>query len=68
MLLTLLYILTGLAFLAVIITLVMGAVAMGNKSEESRKASNNWMWRRIYAQVTAVVLVLLTLYVKTKGG
>ena len=67
MLLTLLYILTGLAFLAVVLTLVMGGIAMSKKSEESRKASNDWMWRRIYAQVAAVVLVLLTLYVK-KGG
>jgi len=53
MLLTLLYIATGLAFLAVVLTLVMGAIAMGKKSEDSRKASNKWMWRRIYAQITA---------------
>ncbi len=68
MLLTLLYIATGLAFLAVVLTLVMGAIAMGKKSEDSRKASNKWMWRRIYAQITAVVLIMITLYVKTKGG
>ena len=68
MLLTFLYIATGLAFICVVLTLVMGGIAMGKKSEESRKASNKWMWRRIYAQVIAVVLVMLTLLVKTKSG
>jgi len=68
MLLTLLYILTGLAFLCVVLTLIMGGIAMSQKNEESRQKSNKWMWRRIYAQVTAVILVILTVLVKTKSG
>lgn len=66
--LIILYILTGLAFVCVVITLVMGTVAMSKKSEENRKKSNVWMWRRIYAQAAAVGLLLLTFYIKSKGA
>lgn len=65
--LTVLYILTGLAFICVVITLVMGTVAMSKKSEENRKKSNDWMWRRIYAQVAAIGLLALTVYMRNKG-
>jgi len=65
---TLLYILTGLAFLCVVITLVMGTAAMSRKTEESRKKSNDWMWRRIYAQVAAILLLALTVYMRSKGA
>jgi len=66
--LIILYILTGLAFLCVVITLVMGTVAMSKKSEENRKKSNTWMWRRIYAQVAAILLLAITVYVRSKGA
>jgi uncharacterized sodium:solute symporter family permease YidK len=66
--LTILYILTGLGFICVVITLVMGTVAMSKKSEENRKKSNDWMWRRIYAQVATVLLLIVTVYVKSKSG
>jgi len=66
--LTVLYILTGLAFLCVVLTLVMGTVAMSKKSEENRKKSNDWMWRRVYAQVAAIGLLGLTVYMKSKGA
>lgn len=62
-----LYILTALAFAAVVVTLVMGSRAMLSKSDAARKASNDWMWRRIYAQVTAIALLALTVYMKNKG-
>ncbi len=62
-----LYILTGLAFIFVVITLVMGTAAMTQKSEASRKKSNDWMWRRIYAQVAAIGLLALTVYMRGKG-
>lgn len=68
MLLNVLYVLTVLAFVCVVITLLMGAVSMSKKSEENRKKSNDWMWRRIYAQIAAVVLLLLTFYVRSKGA
>lgn len=66
--LTLLYILTGLAFLFVIWTLIMGAVAMRGKTDEAREKSNIWMRRRVIGQAVAIGLLLLMLYVKTKGG
>lgn len=66
--LIILYILTGLAFFCVVLTLIMGTVAMSKKSEENRKKSNDWMWRRIYAQVAAIALLALTVYMKSKGG
>ncbi len=65
---TILYILTGLAFACVVLTLVMGTVAMSKKSEASRKNSNKWMWRRIYAQVAAICLLALTVYMRSKGA
>jgi len=65
---TILFILTGIAFACVLLTLVMGTVAMSKKSEEDRKNSNKWMWRRIYAQVAAIILLALTVYSKSKGA
>jgi len=66
--LIILYILTALGFACVVLTLIMGTVAMSKKSEENRKKSNDWMWRRIYAQVATVLLLVLTVYVKSKSG
>lgn len=66
--LTLLYVLTALAFVCVVITLIMGTVAMSKKTEENRKKSNDWMWRRIYAQVAAIGLLALTVYMRSKGA
>jgi len=63
-----LYILTALGFACVVFTLIMGAVAMSKKSEENRKKSNDWMWRRIYAQVATVLLLILTVYMKSRGA
>jgi len=63
-----LYALTGLAFAFVVVTLIFGTAAMSKKSEENRKKSNDWMWRRIYAQVAAIGLLALTVYVKKNGG
>ena len=63
-----LYILTGLAFACVVLTLIMGTVTMSKKSEENRKKSNAWMWRRIYAQVAAILLLALTVYMRSKGA
>ena len=63
-----LYILTGLAFAFVVLTLIMGTVAMSKKDEANRKKSNLWMWRRIYAQVAAILLLVLTVYMRSKGA
>jgi TRAP-type mannitol/chloroaromatic compound transport system permease large subunit len=63
-----LYVLTGLAFAFVVVTLIFGTAAMSKKTQENRKKSNDWMWRRIYAQVAAICLLALTVYVKKNGG
>jgi uncharacterized membrane protein YozB (DUF420 family) len=59
--------LTVLAFLFVLFTLVMGAKNMGGKDEAARLRSNIWMRRRVTGQVVAIGLLMLTLYIKTKG-
>lgn len=66
--LTILYVLTGLAFLFVFATLIMGAKSLGGKTDDSRQKSNVWMRRRVIGQAVAIGLLLLLLYVKTKGG
>jgi len=62
-----LWILTGLAFLFVLFSLIMGAKHMGGKTEDARVLSNTWMRRRVVSQAAAVGLLLLTIYVQTKG-
>ena len=62
-----LWTLTGAAFAFVLLTLVLGAKNMGGKTEEARKRSNDWMRRRVMGQAVAVGLLLLTVYVQTKG-
>ncbi len=59
--------LTVLAFLFVLFTLIMGAKSMGGKDDAAREASNIWMRRRVQGQVVAIALLMLTLYIKTKG-
>lgn len=47
--------LTVLSMLYVFFTLIMGSVAVANG-----KGSNKWMYRRVYGQVVAVILLFLT--------
>ena len=61
-----LWILTALAFLFVLLSLVMGA-HMGGKSEGARELSNTWMRRRVVGQAAAVGLLLLTVYMQSKS-
>lgn len=62
-----LWILTALAFLFVLLSLVMGAKNMGGKTEATRELSNTWMRRRVVGQAAAVGLLLLTVYIQQKG-
>jgi len=62
-----LWILTAAAFAFVLFTLIMGAKNMGGKTEEARDKSNIWMRRRVMGQAAAVGLLLLTVYIQTKG-
>lgn len=68
MLLKFLYVLLFLSMLAVVMTLIMGGRAMTSRKEEDRAASNKWMWRRIWAQGTALLLLGVTILVKRNGG
>ena len=66
--LTLLYILLGLSLAAVVFTLIMGGRAMTKREDGSRENSNKWMWRRVWAQGLALLLLVLTVFVKRNGG
>lgn len=68
MLITILTILTALAFVGVIGTLVMGALSMKGKDIKDRENSNLWMRRRVTAQVLAIGLLVLTVYVRNQSG
>lgn len=68
MLITILTILTALAFVGVIGTLVMGALSMKGKDITDRESSNLWMRRRVTAQALAIGLLILTVYVRNKSG
>lgn len=63
-----LILLTVIAFGAVVMTLVMGALSMKGKDLKDRENSNLWMRRRVTAQVLAIGLLFLTMYVKTNAG
>lgn len=67
MLITVLYVLTAIAALYVVFTLIAGAASMGKKDLESRERSNKWMQRRVVGQAAAVLLLILTLYIKSRG-
>ena len=62
-----LWILTALAFIFVLLSLIMGGKHMGGKSDEARVLSNTWMRRRVIGQAAAVLLLLVTVYFQSKG-
>jgi len=66
--LNILYVLTIIAMLAVVATLIMGAASMGGNKDGSRLKSNKWMARRVYAQIIAIALIFLTVYVRKNSG
>ena len=61
-------VLTVIAFIFVLATLVMGAVAMGGKETKDRERSNIWMRRRVLAQAIAIILLFVTFAVRDGGG
>ena len=63
-----LYALTAAAFIAVVFTLVAGGVAMQSKAEGARERSNKWMQRRIIFQALAIILLFITIYVRSRGA
>jgi NADH:ubiquinone oxidoreductase subunit 6 (subunit J) len=63
-----LYALTVLAFIGVVFTLVAGGVAMQSKVEGARERSNKWMQRRVIFQALAIILLFITITVRSKMG
>lgn len=61
-------VLTVIAFMAVLATLVMGAIAMGGKEAKHRERSNVWMRRRVLAQAIAIILLFVTFAVRDGGA
>lgn len=66
--LTFLYILLGLSMFAVVVTLVMGGRAMTKREEDSSNVSNKWMWRRVWAQFIALLVLGLIVLLRSKSG
>ena len=60
--------LTVIAFIAVVATLIMGALSMKGNQLSDRENSNLWMRRRITAQIVAIALLFITMYLKNKSG
>lgn len=65
---TIFFILTVIAFIAVVATLIMGALSLKGNQLSDRENSNLWMRRRVTAQVVAVALLFITMYIKKQNG
>lgn len=63
-----LYILFVLSLVAVVFCLIMGGRAMITNRDQDRSASNKWMWRRIWAQASAFILLILIVWIRSKNG
>ena len=63
-----LYILTALAFVGVVFSLVAGGIAMQSKAEGARERSNKWMQKRVLFQALAIILLFVTIAVRSKIG
>lgn len=63
-----LYALTAAAFIGVVFTLVAGGVALQSKAEGARERSNKWMQRRVLLQAVAIILLVLTVYMRSRGA
>ena len=63
-----LYILTALAFVGVVFSLVAGGIAMQSKAEGARERSNKWMQKRVFFQALAIILLFVTIAVRSKIG
>lgn len=63
-----LYALTVLAFIGVVVALVAGGLAMQSKSEDARERSNKWMQRRVMLQALAILMLFITITVRSKTG
>ena len=63
-----LYVFTALAFIGVVVSLVAGGMAMQSKAEGARERSNKWMQRRVLLQAIAIILLMITIYFRSRGA
>lgn len=63
-----LYILLAISLIAVVVTLLMGGRAMVSNKDTDRSDSNKWMWRRVWAQATALILLLIIFWTRSRSG
>jgi len=63
-----LYVLTALAFIGVVFTLIAGGLAMQSKADGARETSNKWMQRRVMFQALAIILLIITVYMRSRGA
>jgi len=61
-------ILVGVSLLVVLATLIMGFIAMTDKSDAGRERSNKLMWWRVRAQGAAILIFIIAIYMKGKGA
>jgi len=63
-----LYILLAISLVAVVVTLLMGGRAMVSTKETHRGTSNKWMWRRVWAQASAIILLMIIVWARSSSG
>jgi cell division protein FtsW (lipid II flippase) len=63
-----LFIIVALACLGVAVILALGISTFGKEGVESSKRANKFMRWRIIAQLGAVVLILLFVFIRRQGG
>jgi hypothetical protein len=63
-----LFLLAAAASLVVLIVLAVGIGGFARGGEFNRKHGNRMMRWRIYAQFGAVVLIMIFVYIRTKGA
>lgn len=68
MMIYILYVLTAMAFIAVVVSLIAGGIAMQSKTDDARARSNKWMQKRVLFQGVAIILLFITIYVRSRGA
>ena len=63
-----LFLIVGAACLVVVFILVLGIGGFAKGGDFNRKHANRLMRYRIYAQAIAVILILLFLFIRSKGS
>jgi len=62
------YIVTGLAFVGVVVSLIAGGIAMQSQKDGATIRSNKWMQRRVFFQALAIIGLVITVYLQSRTG